>query len=114
MGYKNLVQYIRMLEESLLPFGATNHDTSWIYQKDITALHRSNLTMNWLKSQNIEVMKYTTECPDLNPIANVWGSLSVALVGGDITLTQLQSWNVVWRESGTSWAQSCALRKSKA
>ena len=61
-----------ILEKNLIPnvkgfYGRRK----WTYQQDNDPEHTANLTKEWLTKKKINVF----QCPDLNTIENLWGTL---------------------------------------
>ncbi len=59
-----------MLKNKLPPFMGI-HKASHFLQ-DGAPCHKNKKVMDWFKEQNIEVMDWPGNSPDLNPIKNVW------------------------------------------
>ena len=46
---------------------------------DGASIHQSRETKEWLKSNKIPVLDWPTNSPDLNPLENLWGTLTRAV-----------------------------------
>lgn len=69
-------KYINVMETHLLPQAAQWFPCGdWVYQQDGARCHTSRKTMNFFAENNVEVLPWCPNSPDLNPIENVWGLL---------------------------------------
>jgi transposase len=48
-----------------------------IFQQDNAPSHRSHVTKKWLKDNGYDCVDFPTYSPDLNPIENLWGIVSL-------------------------------------
>ena len=56
----------------------------FIFQQDNAPCHVSRKSMEWFSKENIKLLKWPANSPDLNPIENLWGLLKKAIHGKEI------------------------------
>ena len=49
------------------------------FQQDNAPIHKYRLVINWIAHNNINVMEWPAQSPDLNPIENEWSHMKMEL-----------------------------------
>jgi len=110
-GRMNSQKYINVLETVLMPsltriFGDTNLD-GVKFQQDNAPCHKSATMMRWFRDNNIVLLNWPAQSPDLNPIEHLWCILKRKIRKHNITSkTALK--NALIQESNAISADACA------
>jgi transposase len=112
-GHMRAIQYVNVLDENLRPFIETLPEdirNDAIFQQDNAPIHTARLTKGWFEDNEIRLLDWPPNSPDMNPIEHIWKELksklhcrfpdTYALRGGpervrEALAEQLQ---VAWRE----------------
>ena len=74
---RQIEQYIGILEEKLHLFMHTLQCS--IVQQDNAPCHASRATKKWFAENNVEVLDWPGNSPDLNPIENLWQTVKLKM-----------------------------------
>ena len=70
-------QYKRILEENAIPFAISKHGclNNFVCQHDNCGPHRAKSIQQYMVQSGINRLLWPAQCPELNPIGNVWGCM---------------------------------------
>jgi transposase len=102
--------YTRILNDELLGtiefYGIDR--SRMVFQQDNDPKHTSRFAREWFETNEIEVLDWPAQSPDLNPIEHLWWHLKRRLSGYDIDPSGIQE---LWERVQTEWdaipAQVC-------
>ena len=73
------MRYQQILSENLIESANLMGLNKFIFQQDNAPAHTSKLLKLFFKENNIELLPWPANSPDLNPIENIWGYISSEL-----------------------------------
>ena len=73
-------KYRNILEEILLP-SARKLKLGWkfTFQHNNNPKNTAEASLEWLRNTKINVLEWSNQSPDLNPIKNLWHDLKIAI-----------------------------------
>ena len=69
-------QFIRILENTMLPFATAAFGANFVYLDDNDPAHRARTVTAFLQDQDVEHLPWPACSPDMNPIENLWSEVT--------------------------------------
>ena len=96
-GELNAEVYKQLVKDPVLPVLRNLAKQHFIFMQDNVPCHKAMVVMNFLEAENVTVMDWPPQSPDLNPIENVWKTLGERSKARNPKATE-QLWNALQEE----------------
>lgn len=97
-GIMDRFLYRDILQNHMLPYAEWEMPLNWHFQQDNDPKHTSQLVKKFLNENSVDLIKWPSQSPDLNPIEHLWDYLD-----RQIRKKNISNRNEFWEELQKQW-----------
>lgn len=90
--------YRNILSDVMLPYARQNMAENWKFQQDNDPKHTAKVVKKWFEDNQVTVLEWPSQSPDLNPIEHLWNDLKKRL-----PKYKIANQEQLWREIQKAW-----------
>ena len=72
-------KYVDIMKNTVIPSGRALAGHDFVFQQDGATVHTAQVSMAWLKENDVQVLSWPPQSPDLNPIEHLWQFIKLKL-----------------------------------
>lgn len=81
-GKFDAIQYIKLLQDMIVPIIKLNCGNDFYYQEDNSPVHKAKVVKKFMADSNIKVIDWPARSPDINIVEDIWSLLSEMVYDG--------------------------------
>ena len=112
------MEYVKILNEVMLPYASDEMPLIWVMQQDNDPKHTRKIVKKWFQDNRVSLMEWPAQSPDLNPIENLWADVKKKVSeikptnNNDLWITVQQAWDSITVERCQNLVNSMGRRCS--
>jgi len=110
------VGYCELLSTNLMASVTKMNLNDFIFMQDNDPKHKSKLAMKWFERNNVKLLDWPAQSPDMNPIENLWRNIKVKVAEnsprtlGELKIEIMKCWDQISKNECEKLAMSFRKR----